>query len=40
VLKRLAKAGLAEREGKRRYVVRAPKKKLKAARRRRAPAGL
>ena len=34
VLKRLADAGLAERQGKRRYVIAAdlPKKRLKAAR--------
>ncbi|MCZ4494768.1 MAG: hypothetical protein JWP53_3699 [Conexibacter sp.] len=38
VAKRLLNAGLAERTAKRTYVVDAPKKAVKAARRKRAPA--
>jgi hypothetical protein len=40
VAKRLLSAGLAERTGKRTYVVDAPKKAVKAARRKRPPASL
>jgi hypothetical protein len=40
VARRLLNAGLAERTGKRTYVVDAPKKAVKAARRKRPPASL
>ena len=40
VAKRLAAAGYAERTGKRTYVVAAPKKVVKRARRKRLVAGL